>query len=81
LSSSSTVKQHIQEISEPQCDIFESEKEKTNNGENKNFHFEPQEEVWDDCKSFISFPFYDPVAIYMESKWGIEIFIFDFLRA
>jgi hypothetical protein len=39
LSSSSTVKQHIQEINEPKCDILEPEKEKTNNGAKKLFHF------------------------------------------
>jgi hypothetical protein len=69
LSSSSIVKQHIQEISEPQCDIFEPEKEKTNNGENKHFHFELQEEVWTDCKSFIYFPFYDLV----DNLYGIKM--------
>jgi hypothetical protein len=60
-----------QQTSEPQYDILELEKEKTSNGEKKQFHFDLQEEVWDDCKNFISFPFYDPVAVYMESKWGI----------
>jgi hypothetical protein len=24
--------------------------------------------------------FYDPVAVYMESKWGTKFFIFDFLK-
>jgi hypothetical protein len=37
--------------------------------------------VWINCKSGIYFPFYDPVAIYMESKWGIECFISNFLRS
>jgi hypothetical protein len=60
LISSSCLATVEQQTSEPQCDILEPEKEKISSGESVQRHlmqFEQQEEVWDDCKSFISFTF------------------------
>jgi hypothetical protein len=73
-----------QQTSKFQCDIFAPEEEKISSGQSAQRHFiqlAQQEEVWINCKSGVSLPFYDPVAAYMESKWGIKFFISDFLRS
>jgi hypothetical protein len=76
-----TIEKHTSKF---QCDIYAPEEEKISSGQSAQNHFRQlaqQEEVWINCESGISFPFYDPVAVYMESKWGIEFFISNFLKS
>jgi hypothetical protein len=73
-----------QQTSKFQCDIFAPVEEKISSGQSAQKHFRQlaqQEEVWINCESGISLPFYDPIAVYMESKWGTEFFISNFLKS
>jgi hypothetical protein len=70
-----------QQTSKFQCDIFAPEEEKISSAQRHFIQLAQQEEVWINCESGISLPFYDPVAVYMESKWGIEFFISNFLKS
>jgi hypothetical protein len=73
-----------QQTSKFQCDIFAPVEEKISSGQSAQKHFRQlahQEEVWINFESGISLPFYDPIAIYMESKWGTEFVISNFLKS